>query len=115
VGEIALRSQTPVLPVGIDFPGRQQQGKIPRFGKIIFRFGEPLHFSQEIAAWHEANQDKKLGPQWRNKILVNLCSRVTHQIMAELAKLSGKHYPFRQPQVLAPWQWAQGGLNKRGN
>lgn len=115
VGEIALRSQTPVLPVGIDFPGRRQQGKIPRFGKIIFRFGKPLNFPEEIAAWQEANQNKIMAPQWRQKVWVNLCSHVTHRIMAELAKLSGKRYPFRQPQVLAPLQWAQGELDKREN
>ena len=68
VGEIALRSQAPVVPVGIDFPSRVQQGKIPRFGKIIFRFGEPLYFQQEIAAWQEANLDDQLKSYTARKI-----------------------------------------------
>ncbi len=107
VGEIALRSQAPVLPVGIDFPRRVQQGKIPRFGKIIFRFGEPLYFQKEIAAWQEANLDGQLKSHRREKFRLSLCSQVTHRIMTELAKLSGKQYPFRQPPMLAPLQWAQ--------
>ena len=115
IGEIALRSQTPVLPVGIDFPGREQQGKIPRFGKIIFRFGEPLYFQKEIAAWQEANLGVDPIPQWREKLRLSLCSQVTHRIMTELAKLSGKIYPFRQPPMLTPLQWAQGELANRGN
>ncbi len=112
VGEIALRSQTPVLPVGIDFPGRENRGKIPRFGKIIFRFGEPLYFPEEIATWDKADQDKNLAPQWRERVRVCLCSQITYRIMGELAKLSGKRYPFRQPQVLAELQCSQDGLDK---
>lgn len=100
VGEIVLRSQTPVLPVGIDFPGREHRGRIPRFGKIIFRFGEPLHFPEEIAAWQEASQDKNVAPQWCEKMRIQLSSQIIHRIMGELARLSGKRYPFRQPQQL---------------
>lgn len=111
VGEIALRSQTPVLPVGIDFPGRVRDGKIPRFGRIIFRFGEPLHFPGEITAWQEAQHNEELSPQKRKKVWVNLCGQVTHRIMGELARLSGKCYPFRQPQLLGSWQCSQSGLD----
>ncbi len=107
VGEIALRSQTPVLPVGIDFPRREKLGKIPRFGQIIFRFGEPLYFPKEIAIWQEVKLDINLAPQWREKVRLNLCSQITHRIMSELAKLSGKRYPFRQPQLLTPLQLDQ--------
>jgi 1-acyl-sn-glycerol-3-phosphate acyltransferase len=114
VGEIALQSQTPVLPVGIDFPGRQKNGRIPRFGSIIFRFGKPLHFPEEIALWQEVSQDLDVAPQLQEKIRINLCSHITHRIMAELAILSGKHYPFRQPRVLAPLPRVQGEIDKRG-
>jgi 1-acyl-sn-glycerol-3-phosphate acyltransferase len=111
IGEIALRSQAPVLPVGIDFPGRAQFGKIPRFGKIIFRIGEPLYFQKEIAAWQETDRVHLKLPS-REKFRVNLCSQVTHKIMTELAKLSGKQYTFRQPPMLAPLQWFQGESSK---
>jgi 1-acyl-sn-glycerol-3-phosphate acyltransferase len=103
VGEIVLRSQTPVLPVGIDFPGRALKGRIPRFGKIIFRFGEPLHFPMEITAWQEASQGNTWAPQLREKMRIQLSSQIIYQIMAELAKLSGKRYPFRQPRQLEPY------------
>ncbi len=101
IGEIALRSQVPVLPVGIDFPGRVRCGRIPSLGRIILRFGEPLYFTAEIAAWQQAQQDNALSPAVREKLRLYLNRRITHTVMQELARLSGKHYPYRQPRGLA--------------
>lgn len=103
VGEIALHSQTPVLPVGIAFPGRQRCGRIPAVGKVILRFGRPLDFPQEIGAWQRAEQDAALSQGERERLRVFLCRRITHTVMQELARLSGKHYPYSQPAGL--WRW----------
>jgi len=109
VGEIALHSQTPVMPVGIDFPCRGR-GHIPGFGKIIFRFGEPLYFPDELAAWRQVRQDLNLTPEERKKIRVNLAKQITHKIMTRLAILSGKRYPFPEPPVLTPLAFYSGKL-----
>jgi len=101
IGEIALRSQVPVLPVGIDFPGRLRCGRIPSFGRIILRFGQPLYFTAEIAAWRQAQQDDALSSVGRDKVRLYLTRRITHSVMQELARLSGKHYPYRQPRDVA--------------
>ncbi|MGQ9921515.1 MAG: lysophospholipid acyltransferase family protein, partial [Desulfobacca sp.] len=101
IGEIALRSQVPVLPVGIDFPSRRQCGRIPAFGRIILRFGEPLYFTPEITAWRQAQEDVTLSLAAKDRVRLYLSRRITHIVMQELARLSGKHYPCRQPESLA--------------
>lgn len=98
IGEIALRSEVPVVPVGIDFPAGKRCGRIPACGRIILRFGSPLHFTAEISAWRRAQQYIALSPKAQEKFRVFLCRRITHTIMQELARLSGKHYPYRQPE-----------------
>lgn len=101
IAEIALITGVPVLPIGIDFPKRITKGEIPRFGPIIFRFGNPLSFDEEYQLFQEhkvlgqiedARYDKTLG--------VRLCSSVHHRIMTEISQLSGKSYPFRPPEFL---------------
>jgi 1-acyl-sn-glycerol-3-phosphate acyltransferase len=109
VGEIALRSGAPVLPVGIDFPDRLRRGCIPRLSPVILRFGEPLRFPEEGEAYNTISRDARLSPRERQRLQVNLSARVTHGIMLELARLSGKAYPFAPPGVspLAPSYFAK--------
>jgi 1-acyl-sn-glycerol-3-phosphate acyltransferase len=94
VGEIALRSGVPVLPVGIDFAQRIKYGRIPRFSPVILRFGEPLRFPEEGEAYRTVSRDTRLSPRERQGLQVNLSARVTHRVMLELARLSGKAYPY---------------------
>ena len=98
-GEIALRSQVPVLPVGIDFPQRLRNGRIPQFGPITLRIGRPLVFPEECAAYHAVTRETRWSPLERRKLQVTLNARVTHRVMLELARLSGKEYPFSPPQI----------------
>ncbi len=98
-GEIALRSQVPVLPVGIDFPQKLRNGRIPQFGPINLRIGRPLVFPEECAAYHAVTEETRWSPLERRKLQVTLSARVTHQVMLELARLSGKEYPFSPPQI----------------
>lgn len=96
VGELTLQAAVPVIPVGIDFPNRQQRHRIPAVGRIIFRFGAPLHFSAEMSAWRQIQADKALSAAEREKRRRYLGHRITHAIMQELARLSGKLYPYRR-------------------
>ncbi len=99
VGEIALRSGTPVLPVGIDFSERIRRGRIPRFSPVILRFGVPLSFPLESQAYRSVSRDARLSPRERQRLQAFLSARVTHGIMLELARLSGKAYPFAPPGI----------------
>ncbi len=113
VGELALQAQVPILPVGIDFPGRAQRGRIPPFGRIILRFGQPLNFHEEIREWQRLQKDPRLAPAQRQKGRVLLCRQITHTVMRELARLCGKQYPYQQPSGSAAWP-PQQQLGERG-
>jgi len=99
VGEIALRSGVPVLPAGLDFPHRSRNGRIPWFSAVILRFGAPLTFPAEAQAYRRVGREPRLSPLERQKVQVALSARVTHRIMLELARLSGKEYPFAAPGI----------------
>lgn len=102
IGHIALESQVPVLPVGIDFPLRQTQGKIPKLGRVILRIGEPLRFQTEIEIYQKAVLDSNLPPNEFKTLTRNLTSTITHKVMIELEKLSGKKYSFPTPMFTIP-------------
>ncbi len=103
IGELALLSQVPVLPVGIDFPARQYRGRIPVLGRIILRFGHLLQFPMEATWWQRAQAADDWPPAERQSFYRYLCRRITYQIMQELAKLSGKQYPYCPPPRPALW------------
>jgi len=107
VGEIALRSGVPILPVGIDFPQRINRDRIPRFSPIILRFGSPLTFPDEGEAYRNISREVRFTSRERQRLQVFLSAQVTHRIMLELARLSGKAYPFAPPRssALAQVYW----------
>ena len=108
VGEIALRAGVPVLPVGIDFSRRIGMGRIPWFSPVILRFGAPLTFPDHSAAYRAITRESRFSPLERKKLQVLLSATVTHRIMLELARLSGKEYPFAPPQEFHPGAVALG-------
>jgi 1-acyl-sn-glycerol-3-phosphate acyltransferase len=99
VGEIVLRSGAPVLPVGIDFPRRGGNGRFPLFSPMILRFGRLLTFAEEGAAHRAAAREPQFSPMALRKLHYLLGAGVTHAIMLELARLSGKDYPFPPPPI----------------
>lgn len=99
VGEIVLRSQVPVLPVGIDFPQSKKNGRIPGFGPLIFKFGQPLTFPEDTAAYVAVTQETRLSTSERQKLHLFLSAKVTHSLMLELSRLCGKEYPFPPPEM----------------
>ncbi len=124
IGRIALETGLPVVPVGIDSPGRAGRGKIRAIGRMIIRIGEPLYFGHELreaaGLRREAErlQQEAVGLQQgtsgpRQKVagfgrdsalltahkhadLFRLYSRITHRVMVEISKLCGKTYPYIQ-------------------
>ncbi len=96
IGRIAIDSRSPVIPIGIDFPRRIKSGRIPLFGRIIFRFGESVDLSEEI---HAAEQLDSTGltASEQKRVRQSIDKLAVHRIMLELARLSGKIYPFEKP------------------
>lgn len=97
IGRIVLESQAPVLPVGIDFPSRLRSGRIPKFGPLIMRGGELMSFPEETALYQQVKATERISQLERKKLLTYLTKKVTFTIMNELARLSGKIYPFPAP------------------
>jgi len=105
IGKIALKTGVPVLPIGIDFPKRSLSGKIPKFGSLIFRVGEKLTFENEIAIVRDIIKSDNLTSSLKSRLLDYYDEKVTYDVMAELAKLSGKIYPFNPPQAPTVGEW----------
>jgi 1-acyl-sn-glycerol-3-phosphate acyltransferase len=114
VGEIALRSGAPVLPVGIAFSRRPANGHVPFFSPITLKFGSPLTFPEEGAAYRRVTQETMLSPLERKKLQLFLSARVTHAIMSAIARLSGKVYPFSPPQSSSLTQQYFGNTFREG-
>ena len=81
LGELVLRSQAPVVPVGIRFPAAERLGRLPRLGRIVLCPGEPLGFHAERSL---ASRLPTGGARR------DLTRQVVARVMAELAVLSGK-------------------------
>ncbi len=99
VGELALRARVPVVPVGVDFPARHRLGRIPAFGQLILRIGNPLTFPIERAACNNLLGDDESPAKIKKKLQRFFAARITHTIMVELSRLAGKTYPFAGPAV----------------
>lgn len=94
LGKIVLRSGAAVVPIGLVFPARARRQKVPSFGRMIIRIGEPIYFREEIEkAGLEGSADTALQNGNREEVR-NLEKIVTHRVMVELSRLSGKNYPF---------------------
>lgn len=47
LGELALRSTSAVVPIGLHYPAAARLGRIPRLGRTILRIGEPIGLAAE--------------------------------------------------------------------
>jgi 1-acyl-sn-glycerol-3-phosphate acyltransferase len=97
IGRIVLESGAPVVPVGIDFPARIKNNRIPKFGALILRFGEKLHFREEREIFSQIQQKHGSKSYCMKKAANFLSSTVTFKVMSKLSELSGKKYPFSPP------------------
>lgn len=114
IGKIALKTGASVLPIGVDFPKRIKYGKIPNFGSMILRVGEKLAFSEERTAVTKIIQSSELTSIVKNDLLNYYDAMATHQVMLELAKLSGKNYPFKPPEIPGQAEWLLQEILKSG-
>lgn len=80
VGELALRSGAPVVPVGIRYPAAGRLGRAPRLGRMEVRIGGPLDFGTE----------RTLAPREARR-------RIVLRVMRALEELSGKTYDHDKP------------------
>jgi 1-acyl-sn-glycerol-3-phosphate acyltransferase len=106
LGHLVLLSQAPVIPIGIDFPNRAKLQKIPAFGPLILRIGTPLRFNITQSILRKVTALSQFSAAELKKIQNILAARVTHQIMEQIAELSGKNYPYPLPSVppdFRPW------------
>lgn len=114
LGRMVLESHVPVLPIGIDFPGKDRRRKIPVLGKMILKIGKPLYFTDErkkFGRMHGSEDENEtenprlqrvrtggnfprpVGSHDRKQLLV-LYAEVSHRIMKEISGLCGKKYPY---------------------
>ncbi len=84
LGHLVLATDVPVVPIGIVFPAARRLGRTPRIGRIHLRIGEPMGFLSERAA---------LPPEDRRET-ARRAAAVVAQVMASLAELCDKAYPF---------------------
>lgn len=99
LGRLVLAAQKPVIPIGIDFPQRIQNHKIPTWGPIVLRIGAPMDFSAAHRIMGEASNNPDLPTHTFKKIHQLLAGLVTTEIMREIACLSGKSYPYPPPEI----------------
>ncbi|MGD9155673.1 MAG: lysophospholipid acyltransferase family protein [Bacillota bacterium] len=104
LGHLILLSQVPVIPIGIDFPRRMKRQKIPAYGPMILRIGQPLRFDITRLVLQTINAASELTVIDRKKMQNILAAWITYQIMRQIAQLSGKRYPYPQPLVPREYQ-----------
>jgi len=77
---LALSSGAPVLPIGIDFHGRERSERIPAFPRMIIRIGRDLSFDEEREVWRAGDRARRRAVE----------DAVTARIMEAIGSLSGK-------------------------
>jgi 1-acyl-sn-glycerol-3-phosphate acyltransferase len=86
-GHIILRTNVPVLPVGIDYNVNTAFRKIPVLGKMILRFGEPMEFESQRRNFRRMLEDGG------SRTEMNLLAKsVTVEVMKRVSSLCGKQY-----------------------
>ena len=86
VAEIALRTNLPILPVGIS--------KIGKLKKKV-EIGKPMLF--KLVPYRTEGSGAGLENEFKNYQEFNhLLVKITDEIMVEISKLSGKPYPYAQ-------------------
>ena len=93
IGHIALRSEAPVVPVGINCISGGKKKKVRSLGRISLNIGEPLRFDDLAKAYHQAGNSDFSSFTTDNEQHM-LARAVTNRVMSVIAGLCGKEYPF---------------------
>ena len=105
IGEIVLQTNAPVIPIGIDFPLREDSGKIPSFGSVFFNFGKKIQFNEEVMLARSYQHNRYINKSQERRLNIYLCKKISHRIMLKLSELSGKSYPYQLPEN-KQFKWA---------
>ncbi len=84
LGEVVLRTGSPVIPVGLHYPAARTLGRAPHFGRLVIRVGDPLGFLAEARTAGGAL------PADRQRLV----RRVVAVTMKALGELAEKSYPY---------------------
>ena len=93
IGHMALLSDVPVVPVGINCVSGKKKKKVRAFGRISLNIGKPLHFASLAEAYRRAGAQGSLsftGEQERHV----LAREATNRVMSVIGGLCGKEYAF---------------------
>ncbi len=91
IGHIALQSQAPVVPVGINCVSGKKRKKVHAFGRISLNIGKPMRFEVLSEAYHRAgSQGASLLPADRERHM--LARETANRVMSVIAGLCGKEY-----------------------
>ncbi len=96
IGHIALRSEVPVVPVGINCVSGRKRKRVHAFGKISLKIGEPLCFDALSEAYRQADCSGFSSPaasQERHQ----LARSAANTVMSVIAGLCGKEYACPVP------------------
>lgn len=89
IGYIAIESQAPVIPVGIEFSASRRRQSIPLVGRMTLRIGSPMQFEAMSASFSEMPDSVRRIRQARQ------AGAVSCEVMLAIAELCGKSYPYR--------------------
>lgn len=87
LAHLVLRSDAPVLPVGIEYPAARRIGRVPTMGRAVVRIGEPILFADERREVRLHRTDELDGRRF-----LELRRHVADTVMEALEPLSGKRY-----------------------
>lgn len=82
LGELALRSTSAIVPIGLHYPAATRLGRIPRLGRTILRVGEPLGLAAEREQLRVAGFERSVRRA--------LARAVVSRTLAALAELAVK-------------------------
>jgi 1-acyl-sn-glycerol-3-phosphate acyltransferase len=90
IGKIIAETDCPVVPIGIEYLRRGKMQIIPAAGKIILRIGRPVQFTRDIMEYRQNAVPIEHSEKQKPATAGNLSRIITHRVMEELARLSGK-------------------------
>lgn len=94
LGELVTRSNTTVVPVGIDFPARIRHRRIPVFGRVIVRIGTPItaiFLRHGLPEFDEST--RHATADFKPRVHAGY-REITRLVMRRIARLCGKTYRY---------------------
>lgn len=89
IGRLVLRTEAPIVPVGIRYLAARRRGRVPAIGRLLVRVGEPLAFVEQRRAYRSL----QVAAGGRAALARNLGREVVDEIMSAIGRLCDKRYP----------------------